>query len=302
MDGSLLAHLLVQENYRVVGLDHPKANLTHLEDIKNRVEVRPFELPGTIDSLMDVFRDVAPQLVFHLAAISSPMIARQDPDQAMKVNFDGTANLLYAVAAACHNCRVLHASSSKIFGDPVETPQDEETPMGQTSDPYSRSKQMAHLEVDDFRKRHDLWSCNSIAFNHEHPWRGPDFITSKITKAAAQISLHKQEHVTVGNLSQEVDWGYAPDYVRAMLLILKHKKPENFVLATGATHSIEQLCQIAFDCVGRDWKNHVVVDPNLAKPTTGNKLVGDRQKRQDCLDGNQPNPLKKLSRKWSKHN
>jgi GDPmannose 4,6-dehydratase len=205
-----------------------------------------------------------------------------DPVAMGEINGLSVARLLDAVHRTDSTIRVVQAGSSEMFGDAATSPQNETTPFRPRS-PYGAAKVFAHHMVEHYRKRHGLFACSAILYNHESPLRRAEFVTRKITRAAAQIALGQAQSVTVGSLSARRDWGFAGDTARAMMLMAHADTPGDYVIATGVTHTIEDLCRIAFECVGLDWRNYVRVDAGDAHAHETMHLVGDARRARERL-------------------
>ena len=241
--------------------------------------------PADLRDQVSLDRAVAmtrPDEVYHLAALSSVGQSWDDPAASGEVTGLGTARLLEAVRREAPAARVFVASSSEVFGEPERAPQDETTPIRPAS-PYGAAKAYAHHLARIHRRRYGLYVAVGILYNHESPRRPPTFVTRKITRGAAAIARGEQTELRLGNLDARRDWGYAGDYVRAMHLMLQQPEPEEFVVATGETHTVREWCERAFARVGRDYRDHVVSDPALWRPAEAVPLVGDPSRAQTTL-------------------
>ena len=275
-DGSYLADLLLSEGLEVFGLVRRKADSTnwrirHLDD-EPRFHIVQGDMTD-ISSLVRALRDIGPRYVFNLAAQSFVPFSWEAPVATAAVTAQGVLNVLEAIRATDPEMRFYQASSSEMFGRVRETPQTELTPFHPRS-PYGVSKAFGHWITVNYRESYDLFACSGILFNHESERRGLEFVTRKVTHAAARIKHGLQDQVALGNLDAARDWGYAPDYVRAMWLILSAEAPADYVIATGVNHTVRELCQAAFSAAGLNWERHVVTDELLLRPAEVNTLIG----------------------------
>jgi len=274
-DGSYLAELLLERGYRVVGIaraDEPpeRNNVAHLG---KRVEIIPGDLADQ-QSLVDAVSHSRPDEVYNLAARSFPQDSFGHPVLTGDLVGLGVARLLEAVAKAAPEARVFQASSSELFGRALESPQNERTAIRPRS-PYGVAKAYAHWMVAEARESRGLFAVSGILFNHESPRRGIEFVSRKVTNAVARIHLGLQSDVTLGDLEARRDWGFAGDYVDAMWRMLQHHQPTDFVIGTGRTWSVRELCEIAFGIVGRDYREHVKQDPAFMRPPDPQPIVAD---------------------------
>jgi GDPmannose 4,6-dehydratase len=274
-DGSHLAELLLANGYRVCGLVRPDRSpvAPRLQAIRDRVELLPAELTDRA-ALADALRRVRPDEVYNLAAMTFVPACWQEPARVIEFTTTAVTRLLDAIRAACPAARLFQAGSSEMFGSPVHTPQRETTPFRPRS-PYGVAKVCAHHVTAGYRAAYGLFACSGILFNHEGPRRGLEFVTRKITHGVARIKLGLAQELRLGNLQAKRDWGYAGDYVRAMWLMLQQETADDYVIGTGETHSVEEFVSIAFDHVGLDWREHVVVDPEFYRPAEAVQLVAD---------------------------
>jgi GDPmannose 4,6-dehydratase len=282
-DGSYLAELLLEEGVRVVGMVRPggpgKTELiAHLLD---RIALAEADL-ADIGSLERLLREHRPSEVYHLAAVSHVAASWADPVMTGEVTGLGTARLLEAIRRTDPSIRFLLAGSAEMFGRVRVTPQDEDTPFLPRS-PYGAAKVYAHHTMANYREGKGLFACSAIMFNHESPRRGPEFVTRKITSAAARIKLGLERELRLGNVTARRDWSFAGDFVRAMRAMMRLDRPEDFVLGSGITHTVEDLCRLAFECVGLDWRAHVVQDPALFRPADTDVLVANPAKARRVL-------------------
>lgn len=276
-DGSYLADLLLSEGLEIFGLVRRKADSTnwrirHLDD-ETRFHIVQGDMTD-LSSLVRALRDIGPRYVFNLAAQSFVPFSWEAPVATAAVTAQGVLNALEAIRATNPEIRFYQASSSEMFGRVRETPQTELTPFHPRS-PYGVSKAFGHWITVNYRESYDLFACSGILFNHESERRGLEFVTRKVTHAAARIKHGLQDQVALGNLDAARDWGYAPDYVRAMWLMLSAEAPADYVIATGVNHTVRELCQAAFSAAGLNWERHVVTDELLLRPAEVNTLLGD---------------------------
>jgi GDPmannose 4,6-dehydratase len=283
-DGSLLAQLLLEEGYEVAGVVRraPAEYAETLGPLAGRVELVEADLLDHA-SLVAALETVRPREVYNLAAPSFVPRSWDEPVRTAEFAAVGATSLLEAVRGVDPSIRVYQASSSEIFGEPVETPQTEETPPRPLT-PYGVAKAYAHFIAGSYRKRYEMFTCCGILYNHESPVRPTDFLPRKVARAAAAISLGLEDELVLGDLSSRRDWGYAGDYVRAMWLMLQHDEPGDYVVATGVSHSVEELVACAFGAVGLDWRDHVRSDSSFYRGTAElHDLVGDASKARRVL-------------------
>jgi GDPmannose 4,6-dehydratase len=286
-DGSYLAEALLELGYEVhgvvrrVALEDPEQRLFRLSGVLDRIHLHPGSLEG-FARIFRVVEEVKPDECYHLAALSFVSYEFEDELSAIHANIDATQYLLEAVRELAPRCRVYFAASSEVFGSPSESPQSETTPFRPRS-PYGIAKLVGYHLTRNYRESHGLYACSGILYNHESERRGFEFITRKVTNAAARIRLGLQGELRVGNLDARRDWGYAPDYVRAMWSMLQQDRPEDFVVATGVTHSVRELIEIAFNEAGVEPTGHVTVDQNLFRPAEELELRGDSRKARQVL-------------------
>jgi GDPmannose 4,6-dehydratase len=269
-DGSYLADLLLERGYEVHGLVRAGSRPTEAIHV-HEGDLRDY------DSLAAALEAARPDEVYNLAAASSVAASWEDPALTGEVTGVGVARLLEAVRTKCPEARLFHASSNEIFGPVRGGSADETTPLAPRT-PYGAAKAYAHHLVVGHREAYGLRCCNGILFNHESPRRDERFVTRKITRGAAAISLGEAGELRLGTLDTQRDWGYAPDYVEAMWLMLQRDQPEDYVLATGIAHSVEDCVAVAFDHVGLDWRAHVRLDDEFKRPAEADPVVGDASK------------------------
>lgn len=277
-DGSYLAEFLLEAGYRVAGMTRRSSTVT-LERIAHLVDEIELVQGDLLDqnSLAEALRKVRPSEVYNLAAQSFVPTSWNQPVLTGEFTGLGVTRLLEAVRQVDPAIRFYQASSSEMFGKVTEVPQHELTRLHPRS-PYGVAKVYGHWITVNYRESYGLFAVSGILFNHESPRRGLEFVTRKVTDAVARIHHGLNTGVKLGNLDSKRDWGYAGDYIRAMWLMLQQDKPEDYVIATGETHSVRELCALAFGRVGRDWRAHVQVDEELVRPAEVDLLVGDASK------------------------
>lgn len=282
-DGSLLAELLVDEGYTVFGVaNRDAASYETLDAVRDRVKVLPADLLDQ-EALRAALTEAQPDEVYNLAAPSFVPESWDRPVETAEFAAVGVTSLLEAVRAAAPEARVYQASSSEIFGTPRESPQNEETPLHPVT-PYGVAKAYGHLIVGSYRARYGLHASSGILYNHESPRRPTTFLPRKVALGAASIALGLQDELVLGDLEARRDWGYAGDYVRAMWLMLQRDIPSDYVVATGESHSVRALVELAFAHVGLDWQRHVRVDASLLRGTAElHDLVGDASRARSEL-------------------
>ena len=277
-DGSYLAEFLLAQGYEVIGMVRRTStiNFDRIRTFQDRVAIVQGDLLDQV-SLINLLQEHRPDEVYNLAAQSFVPTSFQQPVLTGEFTALGVTRMLDAIRIVDPRIRFYQASSSEMFGKVQEVPQRETTPFHPRS-PYGVAKVYGHWITINYRESYDLFACSGILFNHESPRRGLEFVTHKITHAVARIKLGLADELRLGNLDARRDWGYAPDYVRAMWLMLQHKHPDDYVVATGETHSVREFCQQAFGYVGLDWEKYVVVDPKFYRPAEVDLLVGDPSK------------------------
>jgi GDPmannose 4,6-dehydratase len=289
-DGSYLAELLLAKGYEVHGIKRRSssfntARVDHLlEDWHDR-EARLFlhfaDLADS-SSLMKLLHRLAPDEVYHLGAQSHVRVSFDIPEYTGDVTALGTTRLLDAIRETCPSARFYNAASSELFGQAPEQPQNETTPFRPRS-PYGCAKLYSYWMTTNAREGYGLFAVNGILFNHESPRRGEIFVSRKIARAVARIRQGLQDRLYLGNLDARRDWGYAPEYVEGMWRMLQQAEPDDYVLATGETHSVREFVEAAFARVGMDWRRHVEVDPQYYRPTEVDCLLGDASKARGQL-------------------
>ncbi len=283
-DGSYLAELLLDHDYEVVGIARRLSAPNHwrIEHLLDRITLRPADLLDQL-SLIRVINDVQPHEVYNLAAMSFVPASWDQPMLTGEYNAQGVTRMLEAIRHVDTSIKLYQASSSEMFGKVRESPQTEQTPFYPRS-PYGVSKVFAHYITVNYRESYDLFAVSGILFNHESPRRGLEFVTRKVTHAVARIKLGLTDSLSLGNLDARRDWGFAGDYVRAMWLMLQQDRAEDYVIATGISHSVRDLVEIAFAHAGLDWQEHVRIDPAFLRPAEVDHLIGDPTKAKFDLD------------------
>ena len=282
-DGSYLAEFLLDRGYRVVGMVRRTSTLNfhRIGHIQDRLEIVPGDLSDQI-SLIHILDEYQPDEVYNLAAQSFVKTSWNQPVFTGDVTALGVTRVLDAIRIVNPRIRMYQASSSEMFGKVVEVPQRETTPFYPRS-PYGVAKVYGHWITVNYRESYDLHASSGILFNHESPRRGLEFVTRKISHQAARIKLGLAHELRLGNLDSRRDWGFAGDYVRAMWLMLQQDTPDDFVVATGETHSVEQFLNVAFEHLDLDWREYVVQDGRFMRPAEVDLLVGDAGKAGDVL-------------------
>ncbi len=282
-DGSFLAELLLQQGYEVHGMVRrlSSENYSRIEGIRDQLHLHTGDLLDE-RSLVSVLRASQPDEIYNLAAMSFVPASWSQPTLTAEFTAVAVMRILEAMREVCPEARFYQASSSEMFGKVRETPQSELTPFYPRS-PYGVSKAFGHFITVNYRESYDLYACSGILFNHESERRGLEFVTRKVSHQVAAIKLGMAEEIRLGNLDARRDWGYAPDYVEAMWLMLQQHEPEDFVVGTGTDHSVRDLVEIAFDHAGLDPANHVVQDPALLRPAEVDRLVADGSRAREVL-------------------
>jgi GDPmannose 4,6-dehydratase len=282
-DGSYLAELLLEKGYEVHGMVRRSSTekFDRIEHLRDRITLHQADL---LDhrSLVDALRAANPDEVYNLAAMSFVAVSWIQPTLTAEFTGVGVTRILEALREVCPGARFYQASSSEMFGKVLETPQKESTPFYPRS-PYGVAKVYGHFITVNYRESYDLFACSGILFNHESPRRGLEFVTRKITWHAAAIKAGKVSELRLGNLDAKRDWGYAKDYVEAMWLMLQQDTPDDYVIATGHTHTVRECVEVAFDQVGLDWEQYVVQDDRFLRPAEVDLLVGDSAKAKRQL-------------------
>jgi GDPmannose 4,6-dehydratase len=290
-DGSYLAELLLSKGYEVHGIirrasSFNTARIDHLYADPHINGVRLFLHYGDISdstNLIKLLYRIRPEEVYHLAAQSHVRVSFDIPEYTGDVTALSTIRILEAIRETGVKAKFYQASSSEMFGKVSEIPQRETTPFHPRS-PYGVAKVYAYWSTVNYRESYGMFACNGILFNHESPRRGETFVTRKITRAAAMIKAGSQDKLYLGNLDAKRDWGYAKEYVEAMWLMLQQEQPDDYVIATGKTHSVREFLEESFSYSGLDWRQHVEIDPKYYRPAEVDILVGDASKARKLLN------------------
>ncbi len=282
-DGSYLAEFLHDKDYRVVGMHRRTSTPAtgRIAHLLEKIEIVQGDLHDQL-SLINALKEYQPDEIYNLAAQSFVPTSWNQPVLTGEATALGVTRMLEAVRAVDPNMKFYQASSSEMFGKVREVPQNENTPFHPRS-PYGVAKTYGHFITVNYRESYDLFACSGILFNHESPRRGLEFVTRKVSHAAASIKLGLQKTVGLGNLDASRDWGFAGDYVEAMWRMLQHDSPGDFVIATGASHTVREMCEIAFGHVGLDFEDHVTSDPKMVRPAEVEHLIGDASKAREVL-------------------
>ncbi len=301
-DGSYLTEFLLEKGYEVHGLMRRASSfnthrIDHLLREPSLKEVRLFTYYGDLSdsgSLVNLIRNLEPDEIYHLGAQTHVKVSFEIPEYTADATSMGTVRILEAIRASKVKTRFYQASSSEMFGS-APPPQSERGPFHPRS-PYAVSKLFAHWMAVNYREAYGLSASSGILFNHESPRRGENFVTRKVTRAVARIKAGIQDSLHLGNLDAKRDWGYAPEYVEAMWLMLQQEAPDDFVIATGEAHSVREFCELAFGLVGLDWERYVVVDPTYFRPADVDILLGDPSKARRVLGWEPRTKFKELVR------
>ena len=281
-DGSYLAEFLLNKGYEVhgitrrVAIEDPERRLWRLKNILDKVIIHPASLES-FPSIFKVVEKINPDECYHLAAQSFVSYSFEDEFSTIQTNISGTHFVLASIKSRAPKCKFYFAGSSEMYGNVQESPQNENTPFLPRS-PYGISKVAGHHLTRNYRESYDLFALSGILFNHESPRRGYEFVTRKITNTVARIKLGLAKELQLGNLDARRDWGYAPDYVEAMWLMLQGKEADDYVIATGECHSVKEIIEIAFSHVNLNWQDFVKVDKRLYRPAEIHELKGDFSK------------------------
>ncbi len=308
-DGSYLAELLLKKGYQVHGLVRRCSSFTtgRIDHLYRDVHENPqlqLHYGDLTDgqSLTNLVQEIEPDEIYNLGAQSHVRVSFDQPVYTLMTDGVGALNVLEAAKLLNKrkHVRVYQASSSEMFGAVEHSPQDEATPFRPQS-PYACAKVYAYYQTINYRQSYDLFATNGILFNHESPRRGETFVTRKITRAATRIKVGMQEKLYLGNLDARRDWGYAKDYVEAMCLMLQQDKPDDFVIATGVTHSIRRFLELAFGQLDLSWEEHVEIDPRYYRPSEVHHLCGDSSKAKEQLGWTAKTDLSELVRIMIEH-
>lgn len=266
---------------RRVALEDPEHRLGRIIHILDKVHLHPGSLESYV-SILNVVEKIKPDECYHLAAQSFVSYSFEDEFSTINTNISGTHFILSAIKQKAPECKFYFAASSEMFGQAKEAPQSENTPFHPRS-PYGISKVAGFDLTRNYREAYGLFACNGILFNHESPRRGFEFVSRKITNAVAKIKLGLAKELRLGNLEAKRDWGYAGDYVKAMWLMLQQEQPDDYVIATGETHSVKEFAELAFSYVGLNWQDYIVIDRKLYRPAEVYELKGDFSKAKTKL-------------------
>jgi GDPmannose 4,6-dehydratase len=289
-DGSYLAEFLISKGYEVYGIIRRSSSfntgrIDHVYEDPHVPQARLRLLYGDLNdasSLNRIVRTVQPDEIYHLGAQSHVRVSFDIPEYTAEITGIGTIRLLEAIRESGLNPKFYQASSSEMFGKVQEIPQRETTPFYPRS-PYGAAKVYAYWITVNYREAYNVFACNGILFNHESPRRGETFVSRKITQAVARIKLGVQQELFLGNLDAKRDWGYAGDYVKAMWMMLQQEKPDDYIIATGETHSVRELLEVAFGHADLEWQQYVKIDPRYYRPTEVDLLIGDAGKARRQL-------------------
>jgi GDPmannose 4,6-dehydratase len=282
-DGSYLADLLLEKGYEVYGMVRRSSveKLDRIEHIRDKINFVQADLLDQL-SIITIIKQVNPDEVYNLAAMSFVPTSWSQPVLTGEFTGIGVTRMLEAVRLVNKDIRFYQASSSEMFGKVKEIPQTEKTPFHPRS-PYGVAKVYGHYITVNYRESYDIFAASGILFNHESPRRGLEFVTKKVTNAVAKIKLGLLDYLYLGNMDSKRDWGFAKDYVEAMWLMLQQDKPDDFVIATGESHSVKEWVQASFDCLGLDWEKYVKIDQRFIRPAEVDLLIGDSSKAQKVL-------------------
>jgi len=282
-DGSYLADLLLGKGYKVYGMVRRSSTEKNdrIEHIRDKIEIRQADLFDQF-SIVDLIEEAQADEVYNLAAMSFVPTSWKQPCLTAEITAVGVTKMLEAIRFANRKIKFYQASSSEMFGKAQEVPQSECTPFHPRS-PYGVAKVYGHWITVNYRDSYGMFCCSGILFNHESPRRGLEFVTEKVTDGAARIKLGLAKQLKLGNLDAQRDWGFAGDYVRAMWMMLQQDEPDDYVIATGQTHSVRKLVELAFEYVGLNWEDHVAIDEALIRPAEIDLLVGDASKAKRIL-------------------
>jgi GDPmannose 4,6-dehydratase len=293
-DGSYLAELLLEKGYKVYGMVRRSSSdqFERIAHLQERIELREGDLLDQL-SIITLLHAVEPHEVYNLAAQSFVPTSWEQPILTSEASALGVTRMLEAIRVVDRSIRFYQASSSEMFGKVRESPQNERTPFHPRS-PYGVAKVYGHYITVNYRESYGLHAVSGLLFNHESPRRGKQFVSRKITHGAARVKLGLATELRLGNLDARRDWGFAGDYVEAMWLMLQQSTADDFVVATGESHTVRELCEIAFGRVGLDWRKHVVVDPAHVRPAEVDLLVGDATKARTTLGWSQKVSFREL--------
>jgi len=295
-DGAYLSSFLLKKGYHVYGAFRRTSivNLERIESlgIKDQIEFISMDLTDQ-GSIIKSLQKICPDEIYNLAAQSFVAVSFEQPVTTGEITGLGVTKLLEAIRIVNPKIKFYQASTSEMFGKVQTVPQNENTPFYPRS-PYAIAKLYAHWMTVNYREAYDMFTCCGILFNHESPLRGLEFVTRKITNTVARIKFGLERELRLGNLEAKRDWGYAPEYVEAMWLMLQHDKPDDYVIATGEAHSVKEFVEEAFSYVGLDWQDYVVVDPSFYRPAEVEFLMGDPSKAKEKLGWQPKTTFKEL--------
>ena len=286
-DGSYLAEFLIEKGYEVhgilrrVALEDPEGRLGRINHLRDKIHLHPASLENYA-SIFKVVERIQPDECYHLAAQSFVSYSFEDEFSTIDINIKGTQHILSAIKERAPKCKFYFAASSEMFGKVAETPQKETTIFNPRS-PYGISKVAGYYLTKNYREAYGLWACSGILFNHESPRRGYEFVTRKITRSVARIKLGLSKELRLGNMDAQRDWGFAGDYIKAMWSMLQQEKPDDYVVGTGIMHLVKEFVEAAFNCVGLNWEDYVVIDQQLFRPAEVNVLKADYTKAREEL-------------------
>ena len=285
-DGSYLAELLLGKGYEVYGMVRRSSteNFGRIEHIRDKIKLLQADLLDQF-SIISAVKEANPDEIYNLAAQSFVPTSWDQPVLTGEFTALGVTRILESIRHVNREIKFYQASSSEMFGKVMEVPQKESTPFYPRS-PYGVAKVYGHYITINYRESYNIFASSGILFNHESPRRGLEFVTRKITYNAVKIKLGLESSISLGNLDAKRDWGFAGDYVEAMWLMLQQDKPDNYVVATGETHTVEELVRAAFDYLNLDWKKHVKIDPRFIRPAEVELLIGDASKARKELGWN----------------
>lgn len=287
-DGSYLSEFLLGKGYEVhgivrrVALEHPQARMWRIRHILDRIQIHSASMESYA-SVFNIISEVQPDECYHLAAQSFVSYSFEDEFSTINTNLNGTHYVLSALKRQAPDCRFYFAGSSEMYGNTEETPQNENTPFRPRS-PYGISKMAGFALTRNYREAYDMFALSGILFNHESPRRGAEFVTRKITSAAARIKLQIEKEIRLGNLDARRDWGHSRDYVKAMWLMLQQDDPEDYVIASEESHPVKEFLEMAFSYADLDYHDYLVIDDELYRPSEVNVLRGDASKAHRKLN------------------
>ena len=297
-DGSYLSEFLLEKGYEVhgivrrVALEDPRSRMWRVRHLLDRIHIHSASMESYA-SIFNIVSEVKPDECYHLAAQSYVSYSFEDEFSTINTNLNGTHYVLSAIKKQAPDCKFYFAASSEMFGHVKETPQSEDTPFHPRS-PYGISKMAGFELTRNYREAYGLFAVSGILFNHESPRRGGEFVTRKISSAAAKIKLGIDKEIRLGNVDAKRDWGHSRDYVQAMWLMLQQDKPEDFVIATGVSHSVGEFLEIAFGHVGLDYHKYLVIDDEFYRPSEVHILQGDASKARKKLKWRPTTSFKEL--------